>query len=528
MKKPPIIFTDDGWIFQLEPPVGVEDLRRKCVDPYRGTGGALWWSIGDHEVYHCEMQAGEIFGQQVEGLDAEARSFVHGATPGSFGRIAANVQGLIEAGGPLRLLAAMCREADLPFFPRVRMNSHYVLDPDHPAYGRVRRQQPEWMLGKPGEDLPHGSVEWAVRTGLDYRLPQVRAYQLEIICECFERFDVDGVEMDYMRHPAFFRLNQGYAHRHLMTDLLRQVRRRMQAVERPLQLAVRVPPTLADSLRLGLDVVAWIEEGLVDIVVAGGGFTPFVTPVGEFVEAARGTSCRIYGCIEAARYVDPLNMRALAARWWAQGADGIYLYNFFTMSPQWNRNTAAELGDPAALARLDKRYEIDSTGPFSPTEGHSGAFRHATPDAPLPVVLEPGYEGAGPLLTLEVADEVEEARREGALGGGMLALRLDVLGQGDELAVQFNGTSLDWKRAQVSSHGWDRLQVDSSWWTHYPTAAQRVRQEGVGVVFEGVGDLVRQGINEVEVHLRGTAPVTVQRVELEVRYGQGGQAEDAL
>ncbi len=518
MADPAIIFTDDGWIFQLEPPLTVDDLQRYCVDPYRGTGGALWWSIGDHEVYHCEMQAGQIVGQDAEGLDAAAQSFVHGATPGSYERIAANVQGLIKAGGPLRLLTAQCRAAGLPFSPRVRMNSHYLLDPAHPAYGRVRRQHPEWLLGKPGEDLPPGSVEWAVRTGLDYRLPQVRAYQLAIICECFERFEVDGVELDFMRHPAFFRLNQGYAHRHLMTDLVAQVRQRIEALGRPVQLAVRVPPTLADSLRLGLDVEAWIEAGLVDSIVVGGGFTPFATPVGEFVEAARQSPCRIYGCIEAARYVDPLNLRALAARWWGEGVDGIYLYNFFTMSPEWNRTTAAELTDPAALARLDKRYEIDSTGPFSPVEGHSGAFRHATPDAPLPVVLEPGYQGAGPVLQLEVADQIESARQTGALQGGMLALRLDILSPDDELVVRFNGVPLKWHQAQVDRHGWDRLQVDSSWWTHYPTELQTVRQEGVGVVFAGVGPLLRQGENRLEVHLRGTVPVTLQRVELAVYY----------
>ena len=39
----------------------------------------------------------------------------------------------------------------------------------------------------------------------------------------------------------------------------------------------------------------------------------------------------IYGCIEATRYCDTLNLRALASRWLRDGAAGIYLYNFFTM-----------------------------------------------------------------------------------------------------------------------------------------------------------------------------------------------------
>ena len=129
-----------------------------------------------------------------------------------------------------------------------------------------------------------------------------------IIFETFERFDVDGVEMDYMRHPGVFRSDEAYQNRYLMTDLIETVHNRLKEVGaergRDLQLAVRVPPTLADSVRIGLDVESWIRDGLVDIVAVGGGFIPFETPIREFVEAAEGTGCQIYGCIEATRHMD--------------------------------------------------------------------------------------------------------------------------------------------------------------------------------------------------------------------------------
>ncbi|MDP6509087.1 MAG: AAA family ATPase, partial [Chloroflexota bacterium] len=108
--------------------------------------------------------------------------------------------------------------------------------------------------------------------------------------------------------------------------------------------------TLADSLRTGLDVTTWMTEGLADIVVVGGGFIPYETPVHEFVEAARGTDCRIYGCIEATRYIDERHLRGLASRWYGDGADGIYLYNFYTMAPDWNHRLFGELADPAVMA----------------------------------------------------------------------------------------------------------------------------------------------------------------------------------
>ena len=79
---PPVIFTDDGWIMAMEPPVTAQDLRDKVVGSYAGTGGALGWSIGDHEVYHCELEFGERYGEAVDGLDGSTHSFVHSTTPG--------------------------------------------------------------------------------------------------------------------------------------------------------------------------------------------------------------------------------------------------------------------------------------------------------------------------------------------------------------------------------------------------------------------------------------------------------------
>ena len=211
-KAPPIIFTDDGWIFTAEENVSVADLKEKIVDGYAGTGGALWWSTGDHEVYQFETEIGEKFGDDRSDLDATAPSFVHSATPGVEERIAANLQGLIaECGGPLTALARLCREEEIPFFPRVRMNSHYVIDPSHPGYGRFRRQQPHLLIGRPGEEFPEKSVEWGIRTGLDYAHAEVREHMGRIACEVFERFDVDGIELDFMRHSAFFRMAQATA-----------------------------------------------------------------------------------------------------------------------------------------------------------------------------------------------------------------------------------------------------------------------------------------------------------------------------
>ena len=524
---PPVIFTDDGWILGDEPPVTVEDLREKVVGSYAGTGGGLWWSIGDHEVYHYETQVGEIFGEDMERLDQTVDSFVHSATPGVTHRIATNVKALLKSGGPLAIMSQLCREAGMQFFPRVRMNSHYVIDSQHPGYGRFRRENPELLIGRPDELLPENSIEWAIRTGLNYAFPEVRAHMARIIFEVFERFDVDGVELDFMRHPAFFRMEEAYANRYLMTDLVQRVRKRLKAVSakrgKDLLLAVRVPPTLADSVRIGLDVQHWMTQELVDIVVVGGGFIPFETPVSEFVEAARGTTCRVYGCIEATRYVDERNLRALASRWWEDGASGIYLYNFYTMSAEWNRRIYAQLSDAAAIRHTDKRYEMDRAGPVSPIEGHSGAFRYASPETQLPVVVQAGSAGEGPVLRMRVSDDVEAASAEGVLDSCNLVLRLQNLAGDNQLEVKLNHEAIPWSLAQISFAGWKRLQAGSLFWSRYPSYPVEVEQAGTRVEFTIACPPLKYGENEVEIHLlsgsrEGREPVVLEGMEINVAY----------
>ena len=182
----------------------------------------------------------------------------------------------------------------------------------------------------PERRSPYPSLEWGIRTGLDYATEGARQHMLSIIFELIQRFDIDGIELDFMRHPAFFRVEDAFAQRYLMTDLVRQVRNKLdhegERVGRDLSLAVRVPPTLNDCLRIGLDAEEWMQQGLVDLLIGGGGFIPFAMPIRSFVEAARGTSCKVFGCFEALRpTLDEDVMQALAARYWEAGVDALLL-----------------------------------------------------------------------------------------------------------------------------------------------------------------------------------------------------------
>ena len=68
LEERPLIFTDDGWIMLHDPPLTPEVIREKVVRSFEGTRAALWWSVGDHEVYHYETQVGEILGERYDSL----------------------------------------------------------------------------------------------------------------------------------------------------------------------------------------------------------------------------------------------------------------------------------------------------------------------------------------------------------------------------------------------------------------------------------------------------------------------------
>ena len=525
---PPIIFTCDGWIMGAVKDLSRGDLREQMIDGYAGTGGAFGWSIGDHEVYHFETKVGEILGD-FEGSDQGVDSFVHSTIPDIVNTTRDNVRNLtVSCGGPMTALVDLCSEAGIPFFPRIRMNSHYLVDVAHPGYGRFRRENPHLLIGRPEEELAEGTVEYGLRTGKNYAFPEVREYMKEVIFECFERWDVDGIELDFMRHPGYFRIEEAFSNRYLMTDLVQVVREKMLEVGRErskkLTLIVRVPPTVEDSTRVGLDVVPWIEEELIDIVVVGGGFIPFETPVDEFVEAAKGADCLVYGCIEATRYTQPENLRALAYRWWQDGADGIYLYNFYTMSGEWNKATYDELSDPIAIARMNKRYELDLAGPFFPCSGHGCGFRYASPSTQMPVVLDETTE-AGPVVILRIADDIERASKEGALKPCGLRLVVNNLTAEDELEVLVNGDRLPWEAARVCFDGWTTLQVESTFWGKYPTSLVQTHVDGTMVEFDLETPLLAQGENRVEVKAKPRAgrkkQVAVQDIRIDIRYKDG-------
>ena len=269
--------------------------------------------------------------------------------------------------------------------------------------------------------------------------------------------------------------------------------------------------------RTGLDVGAWIDEDLVDIVIAGGGFIAFETPIDEFVKKAEGTGVQIYGCLEALRpTVDELTMRAIAARYWEQGIAGLYLFNYYNMPQEWKRDTLGRLIDRDALARLDKRYEFDKRGRVRSTSQLGFSFQNAIPSTQLPTALQKTVVGPSTLLKVNIADDLEGAKANRTLGECTVGLRLEDMGNGDVIEVSINGAQLPspgGRGTEGGGSGASTPRMSTDGWTRddyvrapsqYPK--QITTNTDPGTVIEWTVDTppLKKGVNEIGVRLAET------------------------
>lgn len=244
---------------------------------------------------------------------------------------------------PYAVWIARCREKKISPWLSMRMNDvHNVDDVDHYIHSSFWRKHPEYWR------VP-GGKGWTDRA-LDYGLPEVREHAMAYVRELLERYDPDGLELDWMRFGYHFRPGKEAEGAELLTQFMRDLRglTREWSGKRghPIQLGARVP-TLPDAAKgLGMDGVTWVREGLVDLLVP----TPFWattdfdipielwrerigSAVKEIVLAAGAEILvRAYPAAKPIE-ADITSTRGFAAACLPRGADCVYLFNYMDPGP---------------------------------------------------------------------------------------------------------------------------------------------------------------------------------------------------
>lgn len=253
--------------------------------------------------------------------------------------------------------------------------------------------------------------------GFEFTHPEVHQHYLSFIGELLERYDVDGVELDWMRYADLFKPQEARDKCSRLTEFMREARwLTKQASEkraRPIGLSVRVPARPEFAEGLGIDAVTWIQEGLVDIVVPCSTWNPSYPDVA--VESWRdaigrkvpeytlapGTDLWISG-VKGGRFMksDLETMRGFTTSMLSRGADAIYLFNHFArtdskiwhLEPDGTRRSQHVVGDllreAGSLQQSEGKPRRHILTYHDPVPSDAGYIR------PLPKSIDPAQRAA--------------------------------------------------------------------------------------------------------------------------------------
>jgi hypothetical protein len=302
----------------------------------------------------------------------------------------------------LKTVVDFGRRHGIEVFWSMRMNDTHDSYTPH-LLCQWKKDHPEWLMARKGDKrIRSGSGRWSA---VNYAVPEVREKVVRILTDVAARYDVEGLELDFFRHPIYFQpqiLGRPVTQEHcdMLTEMMRSVRkmadRRAAERGRPMLIAVRVPDSVEYCSAIGIDLVRWLKEDLVDLLIVSGYFR--LNPWERSVALGHKYGVPVYPSLDEPRFKDKEaeDLRNLAACYrgraleaWAAGCDGIYLFNVFDP-----RNPALrELGDPKAPANMECLYTSGARAQAAARSWLSDGLKFANLPKPLPetpLTLEPG------------------------------------------------------------------------------------------------------------------------------------------
>jgi len=390
-----------------------------------------------------------------------------------------NLRRMLDAGvDPTGRMLDRCRQRGIGPWVSMRMNdvhdANYLRSPLHSRF---------WMEHHEYWRYPDRFNGWNDRC-FNYGLKPVRDHAMALVRELCDRYDMEGLELDWNRFPLHFREGEEIEQGKVLTGWMGEVRRVVLAAEKkckhPIRLVARVPARPEVAAGTGLDAVAWARQGLIDhlVVAPFWATTDYDIPVEQWRKLLEGTGVGVTAGLEiriqpypGAPTIPntPARRRGAAMAALGRGSQGIYVFNYFDVGrrmPQLLR----EMGSIETLRGKDRSYlltYVDITVPGRPIP------------AALPRKVPPGQSAEFRLFI--GPKPIAGARGEVALG-------LDAGGQQGkpEAAVTVNG--------RPASAGAD--------------------------AFRFPGEAFQEGYNTVRVTNRAAAPVTIKSVELSVLFGK--------
>jgi hypothetical protein len=240
---------------------------------------------------------------------------------------------------PYQVWIERCRQKQISPWISMRMNDiHHVDDEKAFIHSEFWRENPQLRR----ITYPRPAWDW-VSKSFDYAQAEVREHHLKLLRELVARYDVDGLELDWMRSAFHFRPGYESEGAALLTDFTRTVRRLLDAGEQErghrIKLSARVASRPQTALALGMDATTWARQKLIDMLVVTPFFGSIETdmPMELWQRLLEGTSVtlaagleillRPYGAFKTvANSLE--TVRGAAISLLERGADRIYLFNY--------------------------------------------------------------------------------------------------------------------------------------------------------------------------------------------------------
>ncbi len=322
-----------------------------------------------------------------------------------------------------------------------------------------KQKHPDWVIKT---WWPHGLWNLAV--------PGVRRYTLGVLKQLAEKYDLDGIQIDFARHVPCLPPGRQWELRHHVTRFMRSVRLMLIEVEkkrgRPFLLAARVPRNLEGCRVDGFDVQQWAQQNLIDIFTLGS--RSIDVDIAAFRRATGGRNIKLQPCFDDHHTADgyrypPIEVfRGVFGNWWQQGADSVATFNWSNAPPEVyekmsqrpgplsQRRAYHEVGSPETLQLKNKTFVVERRGGYPWAEGY---FNH-NDTAPLPATLSAAASAT--TINIRIGDNLKELA--GKVKQVVLRTVLFGASDGDELEVRLNGRLLSlavrdtrWKDPQIFS-----------------------------------------------------------------------------
>ena len=397
-------------------------------------------------------------------------------------RLADRLQSLFAAGtDPIEIYCRACHDAGIAYAARLRMNDlHDVvghhMQTDRPRHGpdgelgepyfytsRFKTEHPHLLLGDVTDDTPPpASLEYWERYAFNYALGPAREHIYAMAAELVDGYDIDLLELDFIRFTVLFRRAEAYAQRHVLTAFVRRLRELCRAAGqrrgRPLYLSARVPDSAELGLRAGIDTEAWLREGLLDLLVIGGGYSPFTTPFDELAGLASECGVPAHACLNHNRFAkDPRRVRAGALRAFESGASGLTLWNFWYCFDYYHPpgenpmdlSCTHGLDDRDTLARSELVFPLDPY--WDPTEFVGAVHSHHSCPGQVPLTIGRADDGIGQSVVFDLPAAAITAR--GAHTNALLTLNVEnYWAPEDRLELRWNGQLLSGVEQQLRAN----------------------------------------------------------------------------